>query len=147
MTVRSRDHRSHSARREVIPEGSGLNTFKWPEALLISSLLFMLIRTASYIVTALFATPIIRLAGHKGTTGPIALAAIYQPSIIETQRSFHTWWPLLQLRITLSELARSGAVSRARATNNLRADLHKILGQKSDLKYDIRDKEQIARVP
>ena len=28
MTVRSRDHRSHSTRREVITEGSGLNTFK-----------------------------------------------------------------------------------------------------------------------
>ena len=61
----------------------------------------MLIRAASYIVTLLFATPIIRLAAYKGTTGPIALTAIYQPSIIETQRSFHTWWPLLQLRITL----------------------------------------------
>ena len=107
----------------------------------------MLIRAPSYIVTALFATLIVRLAAYKRITGPIALSAIYHPSIIETQRSFHTWWPLLQLRITLSELARSGAVSRARATNNLRADPHKILGQKSDLKYDIRDKEQIARVP
>ena len=28
MTVRSRDHLSHSTRREVITEGSGLNTFK-----------------------------------------------------------------------------------------------------------------------
>lgn len=85
------------------PRGQWPQHVKWPEWLLISCLLFMLIRTASYIVTALFATPIIRLAAYKGTTGPIALAAIYQPSIIETQRSFHTWWPLLQLRITLSE--------------------------------------------
>ena len=106
----------------------------------------MLIRTASYIVTLPFATPMTRLAAYKGTTGPIALTAIYQPSIIETQRSFHTWWPLLQLRITLRARARGGAVSRARATNNLRADLHKILGQISDLKYDVRDKEQIGRV-
>ena len=106
----------------------------------------MLIRTASYVVTALFATLIVRLAAYKRITGPIALSAIYHPSIIETQRSFHTWWPLLQLRITLPEFAPSGAVSRARATNNLRADLHKILGQISDLKYDVRDKEQIGRV-
>ena len=107
----------------------------------------MLIRTASYIVTALFATLIVRLAAYKRITGPIALSAIYHPSIIETQRSFHTWWPLLQLRITLLELARSGAVSRASATNNLLCrPCRNNLGQKSDLKYDIRDKEQIGRV-